>query len=85
MRGRRLFIAAFLLPPLLLYGVFVVSPYAQAFPIAATNWGGLSPDFDFVGLDNVRRILVERHGGSIDVTASPACTTFIARLPLRHA
>jgi N-acetylglucosamine transport system permease protein len=55
-RGRRLFIAVFLLPPLLLYGVFVVSPYAQAFPIAATNWGGLSPDFDFVGLDNVRRL-----------------------------
>ena len=56
MRGKRLFIAVFLLPPLLLYGVFVVSPYAQAFPIAATNWGGLSPDFDFVGLDNVRRL-----------------------------
>jgi N-acetylglucosamine transport system permease protein len=55
-RGKRLFIAAFLLPPLLLYGVFVVSPYAQAFPIAATNWGGLSPDFDFVGLANVRRL-----------------------------
>jgi signal transduction histidine kinase len=37
-----------------------------------------------LGLDNVRRILVERHGGSIDVTASPAGTIFIARLPLRR-
>jgi N-acetylglucosamine transport system permease protein len=55
-RGKRLFIAVFLLPSVLLYGVFVVSPYAQAFPIAATNWSGLSPDFDFVGLDNVRRL-----------------------------
>jgi signal transduction histidine kinase len=38
-----------------------------------------------LGLDNVRRILVERHGGSIDVTTSPTGTTFIARLPLRRA
>lgn len=57
MRGKRLFIAAFLLPAMLLYGVFVVSPYAQAFQIAGTDWRGLSPDFDFVGLDNFRRLL----------------------------
>jgi N-acetylglucosamine transport system permease protein len=56
-RGKRLFIAAFLLPAMLLYGVFVVSPYAQAFQIAGTDWRGLSPDFDFVGLDNFRRLL----------------------------
>jgi N-acetylglucosamine transport system permease protein len=56
LRGRRLFIATFLVPPLLLYGVFVVSPYAQAFQISATDWGGLSPDFDFVGLANFRRL-----------------------------
>jgi N-acetylglucosamine transport system permease protein len=55
-RGKRLFIATFLIPPLLLYGVFVVSPYAQAFQISTTNWGGLSPDFDFVGLDNFSRL-----------------------------
>ena len=57
MRGKRLFIATFLIPPLLLYGVFVVSPYAQAFQISATNWGGLSPEFEFVGLDNFRRLI----------------------------
>jgi len=57
MRGKRLFIAAFLIPPLLLYGIFVVSPYAQAFQISATNWGGLSPEYEFVGLDNFRRLL----------------------------
>ena len=56
MRGKRLFIAVFLLPPLLLYGVFVVSPYAQAFGISATDWRGLSPEYEFVGLDNVRRL-----------------------------
>ncbi|MEU7904910.1 sugar ABC transporter permease [Actinoplanes sp. NPDC049118] len=56
MRGKRLFIATFLIPPLLLYGVLVVSPYAQAFQIAGTNWSGLSPTYDFVGLDNFRRL-----------------------------
>ncbi|WP_430784146.1 carbohydrate ABC transporter permease [Actinoplanes sp. G11-F43] len=54
---RRLFIVTFLIPPILLYGLFVVSPYAQAFQIAGTNWSGLSPTFEFVGLDNFRRLL----------------------------
>jgi N-acetylglucosamine transport system permease protein len=56
-RGKRLFIAAFLIPPLLLYGIFVVSPYAQAFQISGTNWSGLSPTYDFVGLENFRRLI----------------------------
>jgi N-acetylglucosamine transport system permease protein len=56
-RGKRLFIAVFLIPPLLLYGIFVISPYAQAFQISGTDWGGLTPDFDYVGLDNFGRLL----------------------------
>jgi N-acetylglucosamine transport system permease protein len=55
--GKRLFIAVFLIPPLLLYGIFVVSPYAQAFQISGTDWSGLSPAYEFVGLDNFRRLL----------------------------
>jgi len=58
-RGKWLFIAVFLLPPLLLYGVFVVSPYAQAFQISATDWGGLSPEYEFIGLANFRRLLAD--------------------------
>lgn len=54
--GRYPLLAAFLLPPLALYGYFVVSPYLQTFLISTTDWQGLSPDFDFVGLDNFRRI-----------------------------
>lgn len=54
--GRYPLLAAFLLPPLALYGYFVVSPYLQTFLISTTDWHGLSPDFDFVGLDNFRRI-----------------------------
>ena len=59
MRGKRLFIATFLLPPILLYAVFVVSPYVQAFQISTTNWGGLSPDFEFVGLANFERLVTD--------------------------
>lgn len=54
--GRYPLLAAFLLPPLALYGYFVVSPYLQTFLISTTDWQGLSPDFNFVGLDNFRRI-----------------------------
>ncbi|MBG0563809.1 carbohydrate ABC transporter permease [Actinoplanes aureus] len=57
MRGKRLFIATFLIPPLLLYGIFVISPYAQAFQISGTNWSGLSPTYEFIGLDNFQRLL----------------------------
>ncbi|RZU53740.1 N-acetylglucosamine transport system permease protein [Krasilnikovia cinnamomea] len=54
--GKRLFVATFLLPPLAVYGVFVLSPYAQAVQISTTDWGGLSPDYSYVGLDNFLRL-----------------------------
>jgi N-acetylglucosamine transport system permease protein len=54
--GRYPLLAAFLLPPLALYGYFVLSPYLQTFLISTTDWHGLSQDFNFVGLDNFRRI-----------------------------
>lgn len=55
--GRRLFVATFLLPALALYGVFVVSPYLQSFQIAGTDWRGLSPEYEFVGLENFRTLI----------------------------
>jgi N-acetylglucosamine transport system permease protein len=54
--GKRLFIATFLIPPLALYGLFVISPYLQAFQISTTDWGGLSPEYRFVGLGNFSRL-----------------------------
>ncbi len=36
-----------------------------------------------LGLDTARRIVVERHDGSISVTSAPGETTFTVRLPLR--
>ena len=50
--GRYRFILTLLVLPLALYGIFVVSPYLQAFKIALTNWQGMSPSYDYVGLDN---------------------------------
>jgi N-acetylglucosamine transport system permease protein len=59
--GKWPLLAAFLLPPLALYGYFVVSPYAQSFLIATTNWQGLSPSYDFVGFDNFQRLWNDEH------------------------
>lgn len=49
-------IVPFLLPALLLYGVFVVWPYAQAIYISLTSWRGVSANRPFVGLENYQRL-----------------------------
>ncbi|BCB81690.1 hypothetical protein Pflav_081000 [Phytohabitans flavus] len=54
--GRYRFLAGAMLPPLLLYAVFVVSPYAQAFYLAFTDFNGVSSDVNIVGLDNFTRL-----------------------------
>ncbi len=59
--GKHPFILTFLLPPLALYGVFVISPYLQAFQISLTDWRGLSPAYRFVGLENFGRLLHDRY------------------------
>lgn len=55
--GKYPLIVSFLLPPVILYGVFVLSPYAQAFYISLTDWGGYTAEHNFVGLDNFARLL----------------------------
>jgi len=55
--GRNRFLAGAILPALALYAVFVLSPYAQAFYLALTDWTGVSGEVDFVGLDNFRRLV----------------------------
>ncbi|NJC72688.1 sugar ABC transporter permease [Planosporangium thailandense] len=59
--GKRLFIATFLVPPLALYALFVISPYVQAFQISTTDWGGLSPEYHVVGLANFTRLLHDHY------------------------
>ncbi|SCL36810.1 N-acetylglucosamine transport system permease protein [Micromonospora rhizosphaerae] len=55
--GKYPLIVTFLVPPLLLYGIFVVSPYLQAFQISTTDWLGYSAEFNPVGLANFERLL----------------------------
>ncbi|MGW4500952.1 carbohydrate ABC transporter permease [Micromonospora sp. NPDC004336] len=55
--GKYPLIITFLVPPLLLYGIFVLSPYLQAFQISTTDWLGYSPEANSVGLDNFKRLL----------------------------
>ena len=55
--GQYRFIVGFLALPLALYAVFVISPFVQAFYYSLTNWTGVSPEFDFVGLQNFQNLL----------------------------
>lgn len=50
--GRTRFLIGALTAPLMLYGVFVASPYVQAFYLAFTDWNGLSGQAGSVGIDN---------------------------------
>lgn len=49
-------IVPFLLPALLIYGVFVLYPYAQAIYLSMLQWSGTAAERPFVGLDNFRRL-----------------------------
>jgi len=55
--GQSRFIVGFLVAPLALYAVFVISPFVQAFYYSMTNWTGVSPQFDFIGLQNFQNLL----------------------------
>lgn len=55
--GRYPFIVGFLAPGLVVYGVFVLSPFVQAFHYSLTDWTGITPEFEYVGLANFERLL----------------------------
>lgn len=54
--GKYRFVVGFLVVPLVLYAVFVLSPFVQAFYYSLTNWTGVSPQFEMVGLQNFERL-----------------------------
>lgn len=58
-RGRTLFILSFLMPAVLLYGVFVVYPLIQTFILGFYRWKGVSAKITFIGLDNYKSILTD--------------------------
>lgn len=63
-RGKYAFILAFLLPPVGVYAVFMLSPYIQAIQISFTDWSGLSSTYEFIGLDNYARMLEDDQLGT---------------------
>src|SRR3954447_4556430 len=54
-QGKFRFITGFLAAPVILYSIFVIGPYIQAFQIALTDWQGYSKA-NFVGLDNFKEL-----------------------------
>jgi N-acetylglucosamine transport system permease protein len=57
--GKYPFILAFLLPGVVIYGVFMVSPYLQAIVLSFTDWSGYATTQNFIGLDNYRRMFAD--------------------------
>jgi N-acetylglucosamine transport system permease protein len=55
-RGSGRFVAGFLAVPVLVYLVFVIGPYLQAFYLALTDWRGVSAAPRFTGFDNFARL-----------------------------
>ncbi len=50
-------IILFLLPTLVLMGIFVVWPIIDSFELSFFEWNGISPTRDYVGLENWSRLL----------------------------
>lgn len=50
--GKVRFLVGAMTAPLLLYGVFVLSPYVQAFYLSFTDWNGVSSQANPIGLSN---------------------------------
>lgn len=51
------FILCFLLPPLIVYGMFYLLPFGQAFVYSTFDWAGYSREMSFVGLANFKEAL----------------------------
>ena len=53
------FLAVFLGLPLVIYLVFVVSPFVQAVYYSLTDWSGFTPTQNFIGLKNFQRVFTD--------------------------
>jgi N-acetylglucosamine transport system permease protein len=56
---RMLFFLIFLGIPLAVYLMFVVSPFVQSFYYSLTDWSGLSPSMEFIGVANYLKIFAD--------------------------
>jgi raffinose/stachyose/melibiose transport system permease protein len=52
-------VIGFLLPALLLYGIFVLYPITQSIRYSGYDWNGLEPLTEWVGLDNFREAFAD--------------------------
>jgi raffinose/stachyose/melibiose transport system permease protein len=52
-------VALFLLPALLVYGIFVLFPIVQAAYYSLFDWNGLGPLTDFIGLENYAQAVTD--------------------------
>lgn len=50
-------LALFLSPAVILYSVFFLFPMIQAFYVAMFRWSGMSPNREFIGLANFKKLL----------------------------
>lgn len=55
-RGKYPFIIGFLALPVLVYAVFMISPFAQTAVYSFTDWGARTTDFNYIGIDNYLRL-----------------------------
>src|SRR5690348_5810639 len=53
------FALVFLGLPLVIYVIFVISPFVQAFYYSMTDWSGFSKSMNFVGLANYLALLTD--------------------------
>jgi N-acetylglucosamine transport system permease protein len=54
--GKYRFIVGFLALPVIVYSIFVISPFVQAFQISLTDWSGLVGTAKFVGFENFEKL-----------------------------
>lgn len=58
-RHSRYWSIAFLALPLIVYMAIVIIPLATSFYFSFTDWNGFNPQYNFIGLQNFRKILVD--------------------------
>lgn len=81
--GKNWFVLAFLLVPVGLYALFMLSPYFQAIYISLTDWTGLTASQTFIGFDNYVRLmdddqfLVALRNNGILLVVVPAVTVLL--------
>ncbi|MFC4600352.1 carbohydrate ABC transporter permease [Cohnella hongkongensis] len=48
-------------PALILFVIFIFYPFFKGLQLSLTNWNGFSPRFEWIGLDNYKRMIQDRN------------------------